>query len=167
MGGGPVHDGEGEQRAGRDGAAGALEGDRAGGGAGEGLRGDAGSGRLSAEATDVTGAGVLGEGDDEGGVWTAAELEVDLIVDGGGHQSGRSGGEVGGRAGEVDVVGGCVGDGRGVHPVPTRRSADLLEGDRAGGGAGEGLRGDAGSGRLSAEAADVTGAGVLGEGDDE
>src|SRR5207244_488793 len=111
--GGGVGDGEGEQRAGRDGAAGAREGDRAGGAGGEGLRGDAGSGSLGAEATDVTGAGVLGEGDDEGGVWTGVHHVVVQVVDGGVHSSPTRRSSDLGRAGEVDVVGGGVGDGEG------------------------------------------------------
>src|SRR5207244_1757374 len=150
--GGGVGDGEGEQRAGRDGAAGALEGDRAGGGAGEDMCGVAGRGHLVGGPTAVTGAGVVGEVDDEGGVRHGRHLLAFPTRRSSDLQSGRSGGEVGGRAGEVDVVGGGVGDGEGEQRAGRDGAAGALEGDRAGGGAGEGLRGDAGSGGVGDEA---------------
>ena len=87
--------------------------DRADERAGDGLRGDAGDGGVGAGAGDGACTGGLGEGDD-GGVVGGDGVAGGVLDRRGQHPRG-AGGEVGGRAGERDLVGGAVDDGEGAE----------------------------------------------------
>src|SRR5205823_1253651 len=105
----------------------------------------------------------LGEGD-QGGV--VARLEVaGCIADLDGQRAGVPGSEVGGRAGEGEVVGGA-GDDAERGRVEAERVGAGADRERAGEGAGDGLRRDAAGDGCRPQPSDAADAARPGERDD-
>ncbi len=104
--------------------------------AGDRLRCDTGGGGGCAEAGDGAGAGGLGEGD--GGRVVAGEEVVVGVADLCGQRPRRAGGEVGGRAGDSDVIG-CAGHDREGGRVGRESGCGGGDRDRAGESGGDRL----------------------------
>ncbi len=136
--------------------------DRAGGLRRDAPGRDAAGGGRGAEPGDGAGAGRLGEADR--GRVVAGEDVVVRVPYLGGERARRAGGEVGGRAGDRQVVGRARDHGEG-GAVRVDAGRGHLDRDRAGGLRRDAPGGDAARGGGGAEAGDGAGARRLGEGD--
>ena len=83
------------------------------------------------------------------------------VLDRGGEDARRAGGEVRRRAGQSDLGGGAVDDGEGAERAGGEPAGGRLHGDRADERAGDRLGGDAARGGRGARAGDRAGAGLL------